>query len=508
MKQLTIVFVILAAAVITPRSAAADSCGDLAKLALPDTTITSAAVVTAGAFKAPTGSAAAQLAYAGLPEFCRVAATLRPTGDSDITIEVWLPASEWNGKFQAVGNGGWAGSITYSALAAALADGYATASTDTGHTGGTAAFAVGHPEKVIDLGYRAVHEMTAKAKTLINAFYGAPPKLSIWNGCSQGGRQGITAGVRYPSDFDAIVAGAPAVNWMHLHAGRMLSNRAANRTPAGNIPRAKYQLVQNAVLDACDALDGIKDGVLEDPLACRFDPQVLQCKAGQSEDSCLTPPQVESARALYAPVMHPTKREMVLPGLVPGSELGWNAAAGAQPVATALEAYKYLVFQDPNWDPGRFNPATDIDRMLQADRGDVLGSTSTDLKAFFERGGKLLLYHGWADAQVTPLNTISYFNKVVSRVGHKAVGTSIQLYMVPGMNHCSGGPGTDAFDKVAPVEQWVLTGTAPASILASHRTSGVVDRTRPLCPIGKVAKWTGSGSTNEAEHFACVAAAK
>jgi feruloyl esterase len=288
----------------------------------------------------------------------------------------------------------------------------------------------------------------------------------------------------------------------------MVSNRAANRTPAANIPRAKYQLVQNAVLDSCDALDGVKDGVLEDPLACRFDPQVLQCKEGQSEDSCLTPPQVESAKALYAPVMHPTKREIVLPGLVPGSELGWNAAAGAQPVATALEAYKYLVFQDPSWDPGRFNPATDVDRMLQADRGDVLGSTSTDLKPFFERGGKLLLYHGWADAQVTPLNTISYFNKVVSRVGQKAVGASIQLYMVPGMNHCSGGPGTDIFDKVAPVEQWVLTGAAPASILASHRTSGVVDRTRPLCPIGKVAKWTGSGSTNEAEHFACVATAR
>jgi len=504
MKTLTFAVVIAGAFLIEAPAAHAASCADLAKLALPDTTVTSADVVAPGAFKPSTGPAAAQAVYARLPGFCRVAATLRPTSDSDIKIEVWLPAAGWNGKFQAVGNGNWAGTISYNALATAVAGGYATASTDTGHTGNTAAFAVGHPEKVIDLGYRAVHEMAVKAKALINAFYGAPPTLSLWNGCSQGGRQGVAAAVRHPEDFDAIVSGAPAVNWMHLHAGRMAANRAANRTPAHNIPRAKYPLIHSAVLDACDARDGVKDGVLENPAACAFDPQVLQCKAGQGEDTCLTPPQVEAARAVYAPSKHPVTGDVVLPGLPPGSELGWNTAAAAQPVATSVEAYRYLVFQDPKWDPARFNPATDIDRVLQADRDDVLGTTSTDLEAFFDRGGKLLLYHGWSDTTVTPLNTINYFDKVVSRFGRGVVGKSIQLYMVPGMDHCAGGSGTDRFDKVQPLEEWIAKGTAPASIEAAHATAGIIDRTRPLCSLGQVATYSGRGSTNYAPNFSCV----
>jgi feruloyl esterase len=508
MKQLTVAFAVCAAALLCPTSASAASCADLAKVTLPNVTITIAELVPAGAFKAPGPNAAAagQAAFSRLPQFCRVAATLPPTSDSDIRIELWMPAAGWNGKFQAVGNGGWAGSIGYPALAGALASGYAAAGTDTGHTGNNAAFAVGHPEKVIDLGYRAVHEMAAQSKKLIDRFYGTPPKLSLWNGCSQGGRQGITAAVRFPADFDAVIAGAPAVNWMHLHAGRLAANRAANKTAASTIPRTKYPLIQNAVLNACDAGDGVKDGLVENPLACRFDPQVLQCRAGQADDTCLTPGQVEAAKAVYAPVLHPRTGEVIMPGLAPGSELGWATAAAAQPVATALDGFRYLVFQDASWDPARFNPATDIDRMLQADRDDVLGSTSTDLKAFFDRGGKLLLYHGWADAQVTPLNTISYFDKVVSRFGRDVVGKSIQLYMVPGMNHCQGGAGTDAFDKVGPMEQWIGSGTAPARILASHVTNGLVDRTRPLCPFGQVAVWDRTNSFNDASSFACVAA--
>ena len=494
-----------AAAVLGASRADGATCAELSKLALPDTTVTSSDLVAPGAFKAPTGNAAAQAAYARLPEFCRVTATIRPTRDSDIKVEVWLPASNWNGKFQAVGNYNWAGIIVYSSLAGALAEGYATAATDGGHTGNTAAFAVGHPDKVADLGYRAVHEMAVKAKALLDAFYGAPPKLSLWNGCSQGGRQGVASAIRHAEDFDAIAAGAPAVNWMHLHAGRMAANRGANRTPDSTIPRAKYRLLHEAVLRACDSRDGVSDGVLEDPQSCAFDPQVLQCKAGQSEDSCLTPPQVEAARSLYRPVAHPATGALVLPGLVPGSELGWNAAAAPQPVPTSLEAYRYLVFRDPKWDPARFNPVTDIERMLKADPGDTLGTSSTDMKVFFDRGGKLLLYHGWSDAQVTPLNTIDYFEKVVSRFGSGVVGKSIQLYMVPGMDHCAGGPGTDRFDKVQALEQWVATGTAPGAIEAAHATGGIVDRTRPLCPYGEVAVYSGRGSTNYGPNFACVA---
>jgi feruloyl esterase len=505
MKQLSVAL-LLAAALLCPSTAWSATCSDLARLALPQTTITTAELVAPGAFRTPsTGAPAANsAAFARLPEFCRVAASLAPSADSDIRIEVWLPSTGWNGKFQAVGNGGWAGTITYSALAQAIATGYAAASTDTGHTGNSAAFAVGHPEKVIDLGYRAVHEMTAKAKALVNAFYGAPPKLSIWTGCSQGGRQGIAVAVRYPADFDAVVAGAPAVNWMHLHAGRMAANRAANRTPAANVPREKYELVHQAVLDACDGHDGVRDRVLENPVACRFDPQVLQCKVGQAEASCLTPAQVSSVRALYAPVLN-HRGEVVMPGLVPGSELGWAAAAAAQPIATALDAFKYLLKQDASWDAARFDPAVDIDRMLQADRDDVLGSTSTDLKAFFDRGGKLLMYHGWSDAQVTPLNSVDYFTKVVERAGHSAIGRSLQLYMVPGMNHCQGGDGTDQFDKMAAMEQWVATGLAPTRITAARVTGGVVDRTRPLCPHGQVAVWDGRNNVADASSFACVA---
>jgi len=491
---------VLAVVLLSPARAGA-ACADLAKLNLPNTTVTRAEVVAPGSFTT-VGTAASQALYARLPEFCRVGATLRPSADSEIRIEVWLPI-QWNGRFQAIGNGAWAGVIPYAPMAGAVVEGFVAAGTDTGHVGNTAAFAVGHPEKVIDLGYRAVHEMTVQAKALINGFYGRAPQFSIWNGCSQGGRQGITAAVRYPTDFDGVIAGAPAVNWMNLHAGRMAANRAANRTPAATIPADKYPLIHNAALAACDANDGVKDGVIEDPLSCRFDPRVLQC-SGEGA-GCLTAAQVESARALYTPVLDPKTGEQILPGLVPGSELAWATAASPRPVATALDAFKYIVFQDANWDPASFNPATDIERTLRADSNDVLNSASTDLKAFFDRGGKLLMYHGWSDTQVTPLNSIDYFQKVASRFGAPIVGTSIQLYMVPGMNHCNGGPGTDQFNKVGALEQWMAAGTAPETIAASRITSGAVDRTRPLCTFGRVAKWNGTGSSDDAANFSCVA---
>ena len=499
--QLASVVVVL----LAPHAALAATCADLAQLTLPTTTITTAVAVAPGTFK-PAGpvAAATQALYARLPEFCRVAATLRPSADSDIKIEVWLPTT-WNGKFQAVGNGAWAGVIPYSSMAFAVEQGYATAGTDTGHVGNNAAFAIGHPEKVIDLAYRSVHEMTAQAKSLINSFYGSAPQFSIWNGCSQGGRQGITAAVRYPTDFDGVIAGAPAVNWMNLHAGRMAANRAANKTDAATIPQEKYALVHRAALAACDEIDGVKDGLIENPLACRFDPKVVQCK-GSDTANCLTSEQVESARALYETVRDPTTGQEVLPGLVPGSEPAWAIAAARRPVATALDAFRYIVFENPAWEPASFNAATDIERTLRADRDDALNSSSADLKAFFDRGGKLLMYHGWSDTQVTPLNSINYFQKVVSRFGPQAAGTSVQLYMAPGMNHCTGGAGPDVFDKVGALEQWMATGTAPDKIVASHFTNGTLDRTRPLCTVGRVAKWTGSGSSDDAWNFTCIAA--
>src|SRR5262245_30799847 len=241
--------VFLAAPVAAPvRAAAASaaSCESLASLGLPNTTITLAQTVAAGTFTPPGGrQGRGAVAYSELPSFCRIAATLAPSSDSDIKVEVWLPASGWNGKFQAVGNGGWAATISYPALAQAVAGGYATASTDTGHTGNNGSFALGHPEKLIDFGYRAVHEMTVRAKTIVDKYYGASPSLSFWNGCSLGGRQGITEAQRYPADFDAIVAGAPAVNSMYLHAARVAINQIVHRSPDSDIPSEKYSMIHD-----------------------------------------------------------------------------------------------------------------------------------------------------------------------------------------------------------------------------------------------------------------------
>ena len=258
----------------------------------------------------PVPAAAAQ-ALRELPAFCRVAATLTPSSDSDIKIEVWMPASGWNGKFQAVGNGGWAGTISYlvpgRSLASALGAGYATASTDTGHVGGSGRFALGHPEKVIDFGYRAVHEMTVQAKAIVKAYYGNGPRVSYWNGCSTGGRQGLMEAQRYPADYDGILAGAPANYMTHLSAQSLWVGLATLKDPASYIPREKYSLIHQAVLDACDGLDGVKDGVLEDPMRCRFDPKVLQC-SGDDTTACLTAPQIEAARKIYATREEPEDR--------------------------------------------------------------------------------------------------------------------------------------------------------------------------------------------------------
>lgn len=495
---------LVAASLMATARAQAATCVDLASLALPNTTIDGAVLVAAGTFTEPSGRVGAtNNAFASLPAFCRIAATVKPSTDSDIKIEVWLPASGWNGKFQGVGNGGWAGVISYSAMAAAVAGGYATASTDTGHVGNSAAFALGHPEKLVDMGYRAVHEMTVQGKAVTQAFYGKAPTLSFFNGCSLGGRQAITEAERFPDDYNGILAGAPAIYNMQIHVGRIAINALAHRSPDAYIPPDKYQAVHDAVLQACDALDGVKDGVLENPMQCRFDPKVLQC-TGADGPTCLTAPQVETARQLYAPLKTGTSGTM--PALLqPGTELSWGTLAGPQPVGTALEPMRYIVFKDPSWTVEKFNAATDFDRALEADRNNVLGLTDPNLKPFFARGGKLLMYHGWQDPQVPAQSSPRYFTDVVKTVGASAANASIQLYMVPGMNHCQGGPGTDTFDKMAAIESFVATGKAPAQILASHRTNGMVDKTRPLCPFGQVARWNGTGSTDEAANFACVA---
>jgi len=266
---------------------------------------------------------------------------------------------------------------------------------------------------------------------------------------------------------------------MNLHVGRMALNIAANKTRDAVIPPAKYPMIHEAALAACDALDGVKDGVIENPMSCRFDPKVLECRAGQDQASCLTPPQVGSAKALYTPVRNPATGEILIPALEPGSELSFATIGGVEPLGTVTEAQKYVIHKDSNWDFHTSTIAGDLEAARRADPDDALSSSSTNLKPFFDRGGKLLMYHGFQDPQVPPENSVAYYTKVVSGTGKGLEGKQVALYMVPGMNHCSGGPGTDTFDKVAAIESWVATGKAPESIAAAHRrTASSIARVR------------------------------
>ncbi len=484
--------------------AAAGSCESLSALKLPDTTITMAQSVAAGAFSPPTGGGGGQ-AYSTLPAFCRVAATITPTSDSDIKVEVWLPASGWNGKYQAVGNGGWAGSITYGAMARALRDGYATSSTDTGHTGGNASFALGHPEKLVDYAYRAVHEMTVKSKAIATAFYGTDATRSYFNGCSTGGRQALTAAQRFPNDFDGIVAGAAANPKSGLDAWRIWMTQAMLKDKASFIPEEKHRVIHQAVLNACDKLDGVEDGLIENPTRCRFDPAVLACR-GADGPTCLTAAQLETAKVVMSPVKNRQTGELIFPGFEPGTELGWSRMlSGPDPYANAVEQFKYIVYKDPKWDWRTFDLERDLAAAEKTGQG-TLAAVDPNLTAFAQRGGKLLTYHGWSDQNIAPQASVNFYARALAATKAPAKGSSwLRLYMVPGMGHCSGGEGPDTFDMMSPLDSWVDKGTLPQRIEASKITAGKVTRTRPLCPYPQVARYKGTGSIDEAANFACVA---
>jgi feruloyl esterase len=487
-----------------PALAGAAPCDTLAaSLKLTNGRITSATAVTGGQFTPPAaaGTEAAK-PLTGLPAFCRVQLALTPSSDSDIRSEVWLPLTGWNGKFQQVGNGAWAGSIQYGALAEAVKRGYAAASTDAGHTGTDASFAMGHPEKLKDFGYRAVHETAVQSKQTISNFYGMAPKLSYFNGCSGGGRMAFQEAQRFPADFDAILAGAPGYNRVNQSVWMLMNAKATLDNPASFIPAAKYAVLHRAALDACDAQDGLKDGLISEPLSCHVDPAVTQCKSGDAA-SCLTAAQVEAARKLYAGVVHPKTGERIFPRLEPGSELSWGGPAGGpQPLAVGADLFKFVVFKDPKWDFHSFDLARDYDAVRRIDNLD-LSPSSPDLKAFAARGGKLLIYQGWADQNVAPQSTVDYYNSVVKTLGQKQVDDSVRLFFAPGMAHCGGGEGPNVFDALTSLEQWREQGKAPSSILATHSTNGTVDRSRPLCPFPQVAKYKGSGSIDDAANFAC-----
>jgi feruloyl esterase len=479
---------------------AAATCESLAQLKFTDATVTLAMPVAAGAFTPPAGGRGGNQ-YADLPAFCRVTATLKPSSDSDIKIEVWLPTSGWNGKFQAVGNGGWNGNIDQGALATALRRGYAAASTDTGHEGGGGAW-MQSKEKLVDYGYRAVHEMTVKAKAMVDAFYGSPAKFVYFNGCSAGGRQGLKAALQYPDDFDGIVAGAPALNATGRAAFSVYVAQNVHKDAASFIPQTKFAAINKAALEACDGLDGVKDGVIENPRACKFDPKVLACSGAES-DSCLTPPQVEAAQKMYQALKNSKTGKEIFPGLEPGSELGWTTFGNQQPFAIGTQMFQFMVFNTPTWDYKTLNFDADMAKVDQIENG-VINALDPNLKPFAASKGKMIIYHGWADPQIPSGSSVGYYTRVMEAMGGaKKTQESVRLFMVPGMNHCQGGPGTDTFDKMAALEQWVEQGKAPDQIVASHQTAGKVDKTRPLCPYPQVASYKGSGSTDDASNFVC-----
>jgi feruloyl esterase len=514
--------------VLAAAPALAAPCESLSGLKLADTTITSAQSVAAGAFEPPAGPSPA--IFKELPAFCRVTAEIKPAKDSDIKIEVWMPVRGWNGKYQGVGNGGFAGSISYPAMANAVKAGYATASTDTGHSaGGTnAAWALGHPDRIADFGYRAIHEMTVKAKAVIQAFYGENAKRSYFGSCSNGGRQALMEAQRYPEDYDGIVAGAPANYWTHLLSAGAWDLQALQGDAASYIPAAKISALSAAVLKACDAQDGVADGLVNDPQSCRFDPATLQCQDTDS-NSCLTAPQVAALKKLYAGPKN-SKGEKIFPGRVLGGEDGpggWAAwVVGASP-STALmyqfttNFFPNMVFDDPKWDFKTFNFDKDV-KAADEKQAANLNATDANLKAFAKRGGKLIIYHGWSDAAISAFNTIDYYNSVTAAMGAHDGGQFMRVFLVPGMQHCGGGPGPNAFGQqgfsgiqsdaqhniYAALEQWVEKGAAPERLVATKYLSDAnptqgVKMTRPLCPYPQVAQYKGSGDSNDEANFVC-----
>jgi hypothetical protein len=508
-------------------------CADMAHLKLPYTTITSAEMAAAGPIPQPAifGNAAPIVA----PERCEVQAVTRPTKDSEIRIELWLPVSGWNGKYLQIGNGGWAGSINRTGLIGPLQRGYAVAATDDGHVGAgpvpDASWAIGHPEKLVDFGYRAVHETSVQAKAVLRAYFGRGQDRSYFNGCSDGGREALMEAQRYPEDFEGIIAGAPANNWSRLFTGFVWNERALAENP---ISPPKLKAIQTAALAACDALDGVKDGLIEDPRTCKFDARSMVCKAGDASD-CLTEGQVTTLQRIYNGPTNPRTGEQIFPGYprgteaVPGGWIPWIVPANSQ--APSIQAsfgnshYGHAVFEQSNWDFSTLDFDHDI-AFGEAKTGPILNATNPDLRSFRANGGKLIQYHGWGDPAITAISSIDYYENVRTflnrfpdaRKEKTDIGDFYRLFLVPGMGHCSGGIGPSSFgngfgpartdaerDLLSALEAWVEKGEAPQKLVGTGTAvnDSQATLTRPLCPYPQTARYLGKGDPNDAHNFEC-----
>lgn len=535
--------VALLALILAPAAAAAqatalppEACTRLAAFPLPNATITLAQVVGAGRFAAPApnggggssgqglppfpavpgrvtaASAGLGLGYNGgrgvppldaLPAFCRVAATLRPTTASEIRMELWLPLEGWNGRFRGTSPNGLGGSINYRAMGAGLADGFAVASTDTGHQGGDLAW-MRVPEEITDFAGRAMHETTVAGKALTGAFYGSAPRYAYMIECGGGSNAALHEVQKYPDDYDGVVVGGHAAHLTRQIFGQLWPWLAVH--PDGGapvLPASKLPVLHAAVLAKCDLLDRVADGVIENPLACSFDPAEIACR-GDDGAACLTTREVEAARKVYQGPVNPRTNERIWWPLYPGSELDWDFFVNsAAPIGIATGTLR-IVKNDPSWDYRR--TPVDFDRdVALADASDVarVNASNPDISAFLRRGGKLILSGGWSNALVPAGAVLDYYLRVEATLGREDTARGVRLYMVPGMSECNGGPGTDTFDLLGAVRRWVEQGEAPQEIPASRVEHGRVVRTRPLCPYPLAAAYRGSGSTDDARSFVC-----
>ena len=472
-------------------------CERIEGVALERGHVTSARAVPAGPFVAPVtpGVEPPATTPEPIPAHCRVTLVLEPTTDSNINVELWMPTESWNGKFLAVGNGGWAGRIQrYDDMQAALRRGYATAGTDTGHSaadGPDGMFGLGHPEKVVDFAYRAIHDMTVKSKRLLAAFYDPPLDYSYFKGCSTGGRQAVMAAQRYPGDFDGIIAGALANRHIYMHTAGVARRIEIARHPERAISTEKAQLVTDAMMKACDTLG---EGFLNNPRQCQFDFSTLQCTASGSTEGCLSEPEMRSVDVFYGGLKN-SKGELIFSGQALGNPMRELRPEDiSNPVSDTV---RILAFQNPSYDWHSFD--LDRDMPLIADAVGYVDSVDPDLRAFKAHGGKLLLYTGWGDTGISPENTVLYYESVLAEMGEQQ-DDWMRLFMVPGMGHCRGGDGPHTFDTIATLERWREKDSAPDQMLGTNPER---DLTRPLCPYPQFARYDGNGDLKDAANWTC-----
>ncbi len=501
------------------------TCESLTTLKLADTTITAAREIPAGSFKPGTGAA-----INNLPAFCQVHGVIKPTPVSAVNFEVWMPAAGWNGKLQTVGNGGLAGTISFPAMAVALRAGYATTSTDTGHTTEESREWLQNRERLIDYSYRGLHLTTVDAKAVADAFYGKAPAQAYYSGCSTGGKQGLMEAQRYPADFDGIVAGDAANYWTRQMTSEVW-NGVVTGSPETVLPVEKLQLIQNAVLEQCDALDGVKDGLINDSRRCKFEPKKLLCK-GADGAGCLTAAQVGAVEKIYSGPVNPRTGQKIYEGMYPGNEMGWGKAGGQMVInrpgassgVSSFDFMRYTLFDKPAWDFHTFDFDKDL-QALEAKFASVTNATDANLEQFRKLGHKLLYYHGAADPLIPAQNGIDYYESVLAAQGKDEAKTQafFRAFLVPGLYHCSGGPGAYGFggsspapenqrdadhDVVSAVARWAEKGVAPEKIIATkyvdNNPAKGVAMQRPLCPWPLASKYNGKGDTNDAGSFSCV----